>query len=138
MRIALFPVLLALFLCSQASVAGPDAAPNSPGSKVTPPVAKAPAAKAILGKWKKVGTEGVVEVTEASGVFNGKLIKSEKEKELVGQLLFRDLKFNAEKRLYEGKIYSPERKRLYDATYTVTGNKLTLTVKGRTVEWERA
>ena len=129
MKNVVIPALLVLTLASLGS---------RPSLAETPPTSSAqtPAAQAIVGKWKKVGKEGVVEVSGSGGVFTGTLTKSDK-KDFVGKVLFRELTFDAEKNHYNGKIYAPKRNKEYKATWTVAGNEMTLKVKSRKIKWTR-
>jgi len=68
----------------------------------------------IIGSFKKDGGESTIEVKYKNRFFQGYIVENNKKPESVGTHLFRDIKYDANKMLWVGKLYVKKRDKLYD------------------------
>ncbi len=97
--------------------------------------------QSILGKWKSVEHDAVVEVAPNGAGFEGKLVSSSEAKDYLGTKIFLGLKFDEANSKWTGQLYSIKRGKSYDATWTMKGDMLTVKVKvgifSKTLQWKR-
>lgn len=68
-------------------------------------------ADAILGHWQRGEGEAIIEVRRRAGGYHGVIVWSERRPEIVGEEVFRDLRYKSQEQVWEGRAYSIKRKR---------------------------
>lgn len=97
-------------------------------------------AQASLGGIWNMGQDNTkIEITEANGTYEGRIMASDNANAKIGNLILKDVKSVDGK--WKGKLYSPKKKEWFDAVLKVEGKKLLVTVKSgwmsKTVEWTK-
>lgn len=96
-------------------------------------------AQSLAGVWNTGEDYTKIEISEDSGVYNGKIHSSDNAKAKIGNPILKDVKFSNGKG--EGKIYAAKKGKWYDAILEENGNKLNITIKvgfmSKTLTWEK-
>ena len=93
----------------------------------------------LTGIWNTGNENTRVEITEINGTFIGTLVSSDNEDARIGRQLLKDVKADGEG--WKGKLYAPRQGEWYDATLTMDGERLLITVgsgfRSKTVKWRK-
>lgn len=65
----------------------------------------------ILGHWQRGEREAVIEIRRQADGYHGVIVASERRPEIVGIEVFRQLRYDADTRTWQGRAYSIKRKR---------------------------
>ncbi|MGB1206466.1 MAG: DUF2147 domain-containing protein [Chitinophagales bacterium] len=93
----------------------------------------------IIGVWKVGEDNTKVEFYQKEqGVIDGKIISSDNPKAKIGKNLVKDVQYKAGE--WKGKVYSPKKKKWYDATLERKQDKLEVAISvgffSKTMEWK--
>lgn len=68
----------------------------------------------IIGSFTKGAGSAVIEVKQKNGLFQGYVVSNDENPENIGNHIFKNVKYNADKMLWKGKLYAKKRDKLYD------------------------
>jgi uncharacterized protein (DUF2147 family) len=85
------------------------------------PLARATGAHpdAIVGYWQRGEGEAVVEIRRRGDHYDGVIVASERRPETIGTEIFKSLRFDAERRCWQGRVYSMARDREFSIEMTL-------------------
>lgn len=94
-------------------------------------------AQSLEGVWDTGQENTTVEIKSVDGVYQGKVVRSDKAK--AGKLMLVDI--TEEGDVYEGKVYSIKKEKWYDATLELNNDVLNITVSvgflSKEVQWNK-
>ncbi|APG64484.1 hypothetical protein LPB136_03500 [Tenacibaculum todarodis] len=93
----------------------------------------------VVGEWVLGEQNSVVKIEQQDGFYCGEIMSSDNPKAEIGKLMVKELKQT--KDTWKGKVYSPKRKKWYDAEFVPKENLLEVKIKvgffSKTMEWKR-
>jgi uncharacterized protein (DUF2147 family) len=128
-------LVVALSLLPVHAVAADPAAP--PAATLAP----APAADAILGRWKPPEDEVVVAITKGPSGYEGAIVESPKNPSAAGKQMFRGLVYDASRAEWTGEVFAVKKGEWVPAAIKLSKEGFLLTAgKGffsRKLTWTR-
>lgn len=97
------------------------------------------AQQSLAGTWNMGKDNTKIEFTEDNGVYAGTIISSDNTKAKIGTQIIKEVKSVGGE--WKGKMYSPKKKKWYNAVLKEEGDQLLVTIKAgmisKTLEWKK-